>query len=88
MRRLLLGRGGHAADPRLCCCQASNRHAQRRARHVVQAHLFKEGDGCGVAPVLAADAQLNVGASLAAALDRQPHHLSHAVNIDRIKRVA
>ena len=41
-----------------------------------------EADGGGVAAVLAADAELEVGPCLAAALAADPHELAHALAVD------
>jgi O-acetylserine/cysteine efflux transporter len=48
-------------------------HAERRTADVVQPDLVEEVDGRRVATVLAADAQVQVGARLAAQADRGPH---------------
>jgi len=47
-----------------------------------------EGDGAGLAAVLAADAEFDVGAGLSAKVDGDLHQLSDAVAVDRLERVA
>ncbi len=49
--------------------QARHRHPERRAAHLVQAHLVEEMDGSGIAAVLPADAQLELRFHSASLLD-------------------
>ena len=65
-------------DRSLCGGQAGDGHAEGGAGHVVQAHLVAELHGGGVAAVLAADAQVQVGTGLAAHLGGHLHQLAHA----------
>src|SRR3954470_10651277 len=78
---LLAERGLRRRQPR-------DRHAERRARHVVEPDLMAERDRSGIAAVLAADADLEVLADLAAALDADPHQRADAVAVDRDERIA
>ena len=59
--------GGDLAQRRLCRGEARDRHAVRRARHVVEADLMTERHRGGIAAVLTADADLDVRSRLAAA---------------------
>src|SRR5690348_10622412 len=67
LRRVVLGDG---RPPGL---QAGDRHAERAAGHVVQAHVVEEVHGVGVAAVLPADAGLEAGLGLATLLGRDLH---------------
>ena len=51
----------HFLDGSLCGSEAGDGHAERAAGDIVQADLVAELDGHGVAAVLAADAEVNVG---------------------------
>mmetsp|Transcript_14325 Transcript_14325/g.35473 ORF Transcript_14325/g.35473 Transcript_14325/m.35473 type:complete len:206 (+) Transcript_14325:521-1138(+) len=86
------GDGGSSSDLGLDSClgsgQARDGHAQGRAGHIVQAHLVEELDGLRVAAVLAADAQLEVGARGAAALRRDLDELAHAGLVQGLEGVA
>jgi O-acetylserine/cysteine efflux transporter len=62
-----------AARGRAARLEPRHGHAERRAADVVEADLVEEVDGGRVATVLAADAQVDVGACLAAQADRRPH---------------
>ena len=72
----------------LSSSQARDRHAEGRAAHVVEAHVVAELDGGGIAAVLAADAQLDVGAGLAAQFGSHLHQLAHAVLIQTGEGIA
>ena len=61
--------------------QAGDRHAVGGAGHVVQANLVAELHGGGIAAVLAADTQVDVGAGLLAQLGGHGDQLAHAVLI-------
>src|SRR6478736_5431353 len=63
--------------------QARDRHAIGRARHVVEADRVAEGDGGGIAAVLAADADLERGARLAAAGDADLDELADTFLVER-----
>ena len=72
--------------------QAGDRHAERRAAHVVHADLVAEDHAVRVAAVLAADADLQVLAvlrlaALAALLDAHLDELADAADVDRLERV-
>src|SRR5947207_14791325 len=78
---LLAERGLRRGEPR-------DRHAERRARHVVEPDLVAEHDRSRIAAVLAADADLEVPAHLAAALDADPNQRADAIAVDRPERIA
>ena len=59
--RLRSRRAGRGADDGLGGGQAGDRHAERRAAHVVEAGVVEQGDRLGVAAVLAAHAELELG---------------------------
>src|SRR4051812_48271103 len=59
-----------------------DRHTERRARHVVKSDLVAERDRSRIAAVLAADANLEALAHLAAALDTDSHQRADAVAVD------
>ena len=65
-------------DGSLSGSQAGDGHAEGGAGDIVQAHIVAELHGGGVAAVLAADAQLQVGAGLAAQLAGHFHQTAHA----------
>ena len=73
-------RGLRGGEPR-------ERHAERRARHVVEPELVAERDGLRLAAVLAADAELQVVLDAAAALDRDAHQVADARAVERLERV-
>src|SRR3954447_11381637 len=79
-RRDLAERGLRGGEPR-------DRHAERRARHVVEPDLVAEGDRGRVAAVLAADADLELGAGLAPAFDADAHQFADTLPVDRHERV-
>src|SRR5687767_398390 len=56
----------------LCAGNAGDRHAIRRAAHVVEPGHVEEGDRGGIAAVLAADAEPEVGLRLAAGPGPEP----------------
>ena len=60
-------------QPRLRRRQPGDRHAERRAAHVVQADLVAEHHAGGVAAVFAADADLELACDAAALLDAHLH---------------
>ena len=81
-------RGGGRSSPRLfhCCLRGrepSDRHPVGRARHVVEADPLAELDRRGIATVLAANAELDVGPCLAAAIHGDRDELPDPVDIDR-----
>src|SRR5436305_13161617 len=80
-RGLLAERGLRRGEPR-------DRHAERRARHVVEPDLVAERNRRRIAAVLAADADLEVLAHLAAALHADPNQPPNAFTVDRHERLA
>src|SRR5581483_153279 len=62
-------------------------HAEGRAGDVVETRRVAEGDGGGIAAMLAADADLEAGPRLAAALGAEAHELAHPVPVDGDERV-
>src|SRR5262245_14504075 len=79
--------GGGLAERGLGGGEARDRHAERRAGHVVELHLVAERDRGGIAAVLAADSDLELRLDLAAALDADPHELAYAVAVDGDERI-
>src|ERR1700675_3335577 len=80
-------RAGAFAERGLRCGEPRNRHAKRRARHVVERDLVAERDRGRIAAVLAADAELEIFADLAAARGGDADELADARAVDRDKRV-
>src|ERR1019366_4544545 len=84
-RGLLIALG--SPDQRsLCGCQAGDRDAERRAGDVVQADRMAKLDALRLAAMLAADAQLYVGAHLLGQGDRHLHQVTHALLVDGVER--
>src|SRR5262245_14667621 len=67
--------------------EARERHAERRARDVIERELVAERHGGRIAAVLAADPDLELRPCLAAPLDADAHQLAHALAVDRDDRV-
>src|SRR3569623_111794 len=67
--------------------KARNRHAVRRAGHVVQPDLVTERDRSRSTTVLATDAHLQLRANLAATLRADPHQFAYTVTIERDERI-
>src|SRR3954454_11968386 len=89
MRRIVpRGEAESVRDGRLSGRHARDRHAVRRAAHVVEARHVEERDRIGVAPVLAADAQLQVRLRLAPRPGREPHQPADARLVERLERAA
>ena len=92
-RRLFVAANGlTVGKSRLRRGQSGDRHAERRARHVVHADLVAERDAVGVTAVLAADPDLQVLAvlllaRLAALGHADLDQLADAVDVDRLERV-
>ena len=63
------------ADGSLGGGEAGDGHTEGRAGHIVQTHLVAELHGGGIAAVLAADAQMQLGAGGAAHLAGHIHQL-------------
>src|SRR5260221_10972300 len=80
LRRLL--------DRRMRRRQPRDRHAERRAAHVVQSNAVAELNGARVAAVFAADAALEILAGLAAELHGHRNQLADAARVERLERVA
>src|SRR3954471_22984809 len=74
-RRILAERGLRRRQP-------CDRHAERRARDIVERERVAEGHRGGIAAVLAADADLELGARLASAFDADAHQLAYALAVD------
>src|SRR5262245_59336866 len=68
--------------------EAGDGNAERRAGDVVEREFMAEGDRGRVAAVLAADADLELGARLAAALDADAHQFAHALAVDGDEGIA
>ena len=62
----------------LCSSQTGDRHTEGRAGNVGQADVVAELHGGGVAAMLAADAQLDVGAGLLAQVGSHLHQFANA----------
>src|SRR6478672_5329099 len=67
--------------------EARDRHAEGRARHVVEPDAFAEVDRGGIAAMLAADSKLDARARLASALGGDPHEFAHAFLVERHERI-
>src|SRR5262249_50680285 len=67
--------------------EARDRDAVRRRAYVVEPHIVEEVDRRGVAAVLAADAELQVLACLAPALDADADDVADAGDVDRRERI-
>src|SRR6266566_5733954 len=61
--------------------------AERRARHVVHPHMVAELHRRGLAPVLAADPDLQLVAAAAAQPHRELDQLAHAVLVEHLERI-
>src|SRR5436190_23118432 len=80
------------AQRRLGRRQAGDRHAKRRATHVIHAHFVAEMDAVRVAAVFAANADFEVlvgfrPAAFTAFLDADVDQLADAVDVDRLERI-
>src|SRR5262245_35510084 len=75
-----------AGQDRLCRREPGDGDAERRARHVVEPDPLALVDRFGVAAVLAADPELEIGACRAALLDGRPHQTGDGV-VERLERV-
>src|SRR5215210_6939849 len=73
---------------RLCGSDPGDRHAVGRAAHVVEPGHLEVSDRVGVAAVLAADPELELGLGLAADPGGQPHQPAHSEPVDRLERTA
>src|SRR2546421_11818502 len=66
--------------------ESSHRHAERRTRDVVQPDCVEEVHGFGIAAMLAADTDLEVGAATSTLLGGDMHQPADAVCIDGLER--
>src|SRR5712691_3421189 len=64
-----------------------DRHAIRRAADVVEPELVAELHGGTVAPMLAADADLDVRLRAPPPLDADPHQVADAALVERLERI-
>src|SRR5215469_13899987 len=71
----------------LCCCQPSRQHPERRARDIIQTHLVTELDRGWFPAMLAADADLQTGAGLAAAFGGHFDQLADSLTIQNCKGI-
>src|SRR5437762_178183 len=71
----------------LCGRESGHRHSIRRGADVVETGVVEEVNRCGVAAVLAADSDLQLGTRLASALDADAHEIAHALHVDRRERI-
>src|SRR3989441_10446878 len=88
----LSGRAGPVDPPLLleCCLsrgETGDRHAERRAGHVIQARVVTELHRRRLAAVLSTDADLELGPRSPAELDRQLDELADAFLIEHLERV-
>src|SRR5258708_4892732 len=81
----LAGRG--FSGRRLRGRKPGDRHPERRARDIVEPDLMAERDRARIATMLAADADLEVAAGRASALDADPDELADAFAVDRHERI-
>src|SRR3989475_9545967 len=89
----LNGRAGPVDHPlllerRLGRGETGDRHAERRAGHVVHAHTVTELHRRRLAAMLPADADLELGPRSPAELDRQLAELANALLIEHLERVS
>src|SRR5690554_5245656 len=68
---------------RLCGCETRDRHAVGRAGNIGEAHFLAEGDGGRVAAMLAAYAELDVGAHFSSPPCTDGHQFAHAIAVQR-----
>ena len=73
---------------RLRGSEPRERDAVGRAADVVEPEQVAELDRRRLAPVLAADAELEVGLGAAPALDADAHQVADAITVERLERVA
>src|SRR5262249_17066781 len=84
---LALASGLVALERRLGRGKLGDRHAIGRAGDIVQSHIGAEMDRGRIAAVLAADAELQVGARLAATLRSDLHQLADAFDVEADERI-
>src|SRR3954463_8962383 len=78
---------GRRAECRLRGGKTRDRHAERRARHVIEPNFVAERDRCRIAAMLAANPELQRIARLAPALGRDANQLADAVSVERHERI-
>src|SRR6185437_14369798 len=66
--------------------QPGDGHPERRARHVVEPDLVEELDAVRITAVLAADTEVDVGASRPALLHGDAHERTDALDVERLER--
>src|SRR4051812_38589706 len=76
------------SDDGLCGSDTRDRHAERRAGHVIEACHVEELDRLRIAAVLAADAEPELRVGLAPDPGGQPHEPADARLVDRLERRA
>src|SRR6266850_8294813 len=86
IRRAFGGRLARA-EARLRRAQPRDWNHERRTGHVRHAHLVTELHRRGLAAVLTADADLEVRARAAPALDADADELAHALLVEHSKRI-
>src|SRR5881392_659669 len=74
-------------ERRLSRGEPRQRNAVRRAAHVVEAEPVAETDRARVSAVLTADAELQIGSRLPAALDGDLHQLADTVEVERLEGI-
>ena len=67
--------------------QTGDRNPERRTGNIVQANAMEELDAFGLTAMLAANADLEIGAGLASTLTTNFDHLAHTRLIDADKRI-
>ena len=85
---LFSGKLARVLDSGLSSSQTGDGHTEGRAGHVVQANTVAELDGGGIAAVLTADTQLQVGASAAAQLSGHLDQLTNTVLVQAGEGIA
>ena len=66
----------------LCGRKPGSEDSEWRAGYVIHSHLMAELDRRGVASMLAADANFQLGTRLPPAFNTNPHQFSHAIAVD------
>src|SRR5689334_10607392 len=80
--------GSRLAQGSLRCGKPCDRHAERGARHVVEADLVAERDRSRIAAMLAANADLELAARLAPPFDADAHQFADALLVNGDKGIA
>src|SRR5215813_9026976 len=71
----------------LSCSQSRNRHAKWRCAHVIHSNLVTEFDAIRIAAVLAANANLQLAAGVAASFNAPSHQHAHTLRIEGLERI-